>query len=164
MVLRLRHVCWVIILVFIAGPSHAGQRETNRDLDFETFRIDLLPLEFTIPAYEFTHCERDSYSDIDVIEARIEKLNSESWAHVYQMFPPEDGGSVTCAATELNVHEYCYRSRSPVQASKVCGALSIADLTSIAQAVRRDLEKEIENARGNDGRFCSERSNHFCKR
>jgi hypothetical protein len=145
MILRLRHVCWVIILVFIAGPSHAGQRETIRNLDFETFRIDLLPLEFTIPAYEFTHCERDSYSDIDVIEARIEKPNGETWAHVYQMLPPEDGGSVTCAATELNVHEYCYRSRSPVQASKACGALSIADLSIEAHRAKPDQDAPPEH-------------------
>jgi hypothetical protein len=143
MILRLRHVCWVIILVSIAGPSHAGQRETIRSLDFETLRIDLLPLEFRVPRYEFTHCERDSYSDIDVIEARIEKPNGESWAHVYQMLPPEDGGSVTCAATELNVHEYCYRS--PVQASKVCGALSIADLSIEAHRAKPDQDASPEH-------------------
>jgi hypothetical protein len=128
MVLRLRHVCWVIILAFIAGPSHAGQRETIRSLEFAAFRIDLLPFEFRIPRYELTHCERDSYSDIEVIEARIEKPNGETWAHVYQMLPPEDGGSVTCGATELNVHEYCYRKRLP-QASRGCGTKSIVDLS-----------------------------------
>jgi hypothetical protein len=122
MMLRLRHVCSVIILVFIAGPSHAGQREAIGNLDFETFRIDLLPFEFTVSGYGLTQCERDRYSDIDVIEARIEKPDGESWAHVYQMLPPADGGSVSCAAAELNVHEYCYRL--PSHASKACGAMS----------------------------------------
>lgn len=145
MILRLRHVCWVIILVAIAGPSHAGQRETNRNLDFAPFRIDLLPLEFTISEYELTHCVRDSYSDIDVIEARIEKPNGESWAHVYQMLPPEEGGSVTCAATELNVHEYCYRSRSPSQSSRACGALSIADLDIKAHRAKPDQDASPEH-------------------
>ena len=129
MILRLRRVCWVIILVSIAGPSHAGQRETIRDLDFATFRIDQLPPEFTVPRYGLTHCVRDLYKGetpagiptIDVIEARIEKADGESWAHVYQMLPPEEGRDVSCAGDYLNVHEYCYRS--PSGASAACEAL-----------------------------------------
>jgi hypothetical protein len=142
--LRLRHVCWVIIMVFIAGPSQAGQRKTIRSLDFASFRIDLLPFRFTIPAYEFTHCERDSYSDIDVIEARIEKPNGETWAHVYQMLPPKDGGSVTCAATELNVHEYCYRKRNP-RTSGGCATRSIVDLSVEIYRVKPDQDASPEH-------------------
>jgi hypothetical protein len=130
MILRLRHVCWVIILVFIAGPSHAEQGETIRNLDFATFRIDLLPSKFTVPRYVLTTCVRDLYKGetpagiptIDVIEARIEKADGESWAHVYQMLPPEEGKVVGCSGDYLNVHEYCYRSPS-----QSCEALAHTD-------------------------------------
>jgi hypothetical protein len=138
MILRLRHACWMIILISIAGSSQAGQRQTIRNLDFATFRIDLLPFEFRIPRYEFTHCERDRLSDIDVIEARIDKPNGETWAHVYQMLPPEEGSFVSCAATRLNVREYCYRSQSPVQSSQACGALSIHELDVRAYRAKPD--------------------------
>jgi hypothetical protein len=139
--LRRRHACWVIITIFIAGSSHAGRREAIRDLDFATFRIDLLPFEFTVPRYEFTHCASDLYPTIDVIEARIEKSNGESWAHVYQMLAPEEGGSVACAATELNVHEYCYRKRFP----QSCGSMSLNESSIEVYRIKPDQNASPEH-------------------
>ena len=143
MISRPRQVCWVIILASIAGPSHSGQGETIRSLDFAPYRIDVLPFEFRIPRYKLIYCERDSYSDIDVIEARIEKSNGETWTQVYQMLPPEDGGSVTCGETELDVHEYCYRKESP-QTSRGCGTMSIVDLSIEVYRFRPDRDASSE--------------------
>jgi hypothetical protein len=118
-------------------------RETSRALDFETLQIDLLPFDFTVPQYRLTSCVRAPNTAIDVIEARIEKPDGERWAGVYQLLPPEEGGSVSCAAVELNVHDYCHRSPHP--GSRSCMTVSYGGSSIKAHRTKRDQNASFQH-------------------
>lgn len=150
MIRRLRQLCWAILLAASAGACDSGQLEAIQDIDFATFRIDRLPIEFTIPHYELSRCARDlgenempKGSRADVIEARIERPNGETWAHVYQMLPPQEGGSVACASAGLEIPSYCGRSPRPTVAA--CRAMSLSGSSVEAYQVKPRRNGSPEN-------------------
>jgi len=141
MIRRLRQLCCAILLVASAGACDSGQREAVQNVEFATLRIDRLPPQYAISRYELSQCASDldesktpNGSKADVIEARIERSDGKTWAHVYQMLPPEEGGSVACASAGLEIPNYCGRSPRPTVAA--CSAMSFSGSSVEAYRVR----------------------------